>query len=388
MVEWKNIGTVCSNVFAGGTPSTKNPEYYDGDIPWIRSGEIDFNIIRKAERNITETGYENSSAKKIRARSVVMAMTGATVAKTAVVDIETTANQSVCAMVTDNSIIDYRFLFYYLSENYFRIKSSAQGALTSLNLAMIKDIPVPIPSHSEQHRIVNILNTFTSAIDNLKQQIVLRKKQYDSCRNQLLDFKKREDLETKKLGELFTFKNGLNKGKEYFGKGKPIIMFTNVFNSRCINSSLVTGKVDITSEEQQRIDAKKGDVFFTRTSETKEDVGYASVLVEDIKDCTFAGFLIRARPITSLLLPSFCKYCFSTPEVRASIVSNSSFTTRASLTGGGLSKVTISIPSLAEQSTIVDKLDKFESIITNLDAQLRLRQKQYEYYRNKLLTFE
>ena len=54
MLEWKSIGTICSNVFAGGTPSTKHLEYYDGTIPWIRSGEIDFNVITKAERNITE----------------------------------------------------------------------------------------------------------------------------------------------------------------------------------------------------------------------------------------------------------------------------------------------------------------------------------------------
>ena len=50
MVEWKELGKVCSKVFAGGTPSTKHEDYYDGDIPWIRSGEIDFNIIKSAER--------------------------------------------------------------------------------------------------------------------------------------------------------------------------------------------------------------------------------------------------------------------------------------------------------------------------------------------------
>ena len=91
MVEWKTIGEIGSNVFAGGTPSTQHLEYYDGDIPWIRSGEIDFNVITKAERNITSEGYNNSSAKLIRKGSVVMAMTGATVAKSAIVDFETSA---------------------------------------------------------------------------------------------------------------------------------------------------------------------------------------------------------------------------------------------------------------------------------------------------------
>lgn len=71
----------CANIYAGGTPLTSHPEYYDGDIPWLRSGEIDFNIITSTERNITQLGFEKSSAKKVPAKSVLMAMTGATVAK-------------------------------------------------------------------------------------------------------------------------------------------------------------------------------------------------------------------------------------------------------------------------------------------------------------------
>ena len=164
-------------------------------------------------------------------------------------------------------------------------------------------------------------------------------------------------------------------------------MFSNVFNSRFIVSSMIKNKVEITDKELERMDAKLGDVFFTRTSETKEDVGYSSVLLEDVGDCTFAGFLIRARPLTNLLLPSYCKYCFTTPQVRQTIVDNSSFTTRASLTGAGLGKVSIPLPPISTQRLIVFILDKFEASIANLDAQLALRQKQYEYYRNKLLTF-
>ena len=171
-------------------------------------------------------------------------------------------------------------------------------------------------------------------------------------------------------------------------EGKPIIMFTNVFNSRFIDKSMVTSKVDITTNELERINARIGDVFFTRTSETQEDVGYASVLIEDIEECTFAGFLIRARPTTDKLLPQYCKYCFSTSIIRNAIVSQSSFTTRASLTGSGLSYIVIPVPSLEEQSRIVSILDTFEASIQNLEAQLKEREKQYEYYRNKLLTFE
>ena len=165
-------------------------------------------------------------------------------------------------------------------------------------------------------------------------------------------------------------------------------MFSNVFNSRHIDSTMIKSRVEISDNELERINAKLGDVFFTRTSETKEDVGYASVLVEDVGDCTFAGFLIRARPITNDLIPEYCKYCFSTQKIRNAIVNNSSFTTRASLTGGGLSSISFPLPPLSEQQRIVSILDTFEASIANLEAQLKQRQKQYEYYRNKLLTFD
>lgn len=195
MVEWKNIGDISLKLFAGGTPSTNHDEYYDGDIPWIRSGEIDFNVINKAERNITEVGYKNSSAKMIRKNSVVMAMTGATVAKSAIVAIDTSANQSVCAIETDEDIANFKFVYYCLANNYFKIKASAQGALTSLNLSMIKQIEIPIPSISEQNRIVGILDTFTASIDNLKKQIAQRRKQYEYYRDQLLDLEGKEGVE-------------------------------------------------------------------------------------------------------------------------------------------------------------------------------------------------
>ena len=388
MVEWKKICQISSNVFAGGTPNTKHKEYYDGEIPWIRSGEIDFNVITSAQRNITQAGLTNSSAKLIRKGSVVMAMTGATVAKTAIVDFETAANQSVCAIETNESIANYRFIYYSLANNYFKIKSSAQGALTSLNLAMIKQIKLPIPSLSEQKRIVDILDTFTASIENLNQQIAERRKQFEHYRDTLLDFEGRKDVEWKTIGDLFVFKNGLNKGKEYFGKGYPIVNFTDVFNNPSIKEETLKGKVDVNAKEISNYQVHRGDVFFTRTSETQSEIGMASVMLDEISNCVFSGFVLRAHPITDKLLPEYCAYCFSDKRIRSYIVRYSSFTTRALTSGARLSKIPIPIPSIEEQEHIVNILDSFTTLISKLEEERDLHQKQYEYYREKLLTFE
>ena len=357
MVEWKKLGEICKNVFAGGTPSTKHADYYDGDIPWIRSGEIDFNIIASAERNISEEGYKNSSAKKIRPHSVVMAMTGATVAKTAVVDIETTANQSVCALETDETKANYKYVYYTLAKDYFTIKSSAQGALTSLNLAMIKQIQIPIPSLQEQQRIVNILDTFTGSIENLKEQITQRRKQYEFYRDHLLEFTSKE-WPVATLKDVAVIKNG----KDYKNLSKGIIP---VYGS----GGIMTYVNEYASEKPSVLLPRKGSV---------ENIFYVEEPFWTVDTIYWTDIN------TSKVLPKYLYYSLLRHNMKDYAYGGA----RPSLSQPILYKLEIPLPSLSEQQRIVSILDTFEASIQNLEQQLAQREKQYEYYRNKLLTFK
>ena len=362
MVEWKTIGEISSNVFAGGTPSTKHEEYYDGDIPWIRSGEIDFNIITKAERNITKAGYNNSSAKLIRKGSVVMAMTGATVAKSAIVDFETSANQSVCAIEPDTSIADYKYVYYYLAKEYFKIKSSAQGALTSLNLAMIKQIEIPLPSLSEQERIVGILDTFTSSIENLKAQISLRRKQYEHYREKLLDLEEKPGVEMKTLGEVLQIKKGEYITKKESKEGPYPVILGGKEPAYYIDKYNHTGKAIVVSR-------------------SGASAGYVSLWNEPI--FITDGFLIEPKDD---VVYDFLYYILKSMQRKLHGAQKGGAIPH--ITPAMIESIIIYIPDMHEQSRIVSILDEFEASIKNLEAQLKAREKQYEYYRNKLLTFE
>ncbi len=194
-IEWKTLGEVCERIFAGGTPKTNNSRFYNGDIPWLRSGEINFNKIYKTEKTITQLGFEKSSARWIKEKSCLLAMTGATVGRCAVNEIAITANQSVCAMEA-NKNLDYRFLYYYLANNYIKIKNSGQGVLTSLNISNIKQIKIPIPPLEIQQEIVRILDKFTELEKELEKELEARKKQYAYYREKLLSL---EYLESKDL---------------------------------------------------------------------------------------------------------------------------------------------------------------------------------------------
>ncbi len=100
-----------------------------------------------------------------------------------------------------------------------------------------------------------------------------------------------EDWTVLSLGSVFNFKNGLNKGKEYFGFGTSIINYMDVYTLCGIRANSINGMVSVTPSERKNYSACKGDVFFTRTSETVEEIGLASVLLDDVKDAVFSGFV-------------------------------------------------------------------------------------------------
>lgn len=168
-MEWKTVklGEVASRICSGGTPNSRRTEFYDGDIPWLNTKEINFNRIYSTERNITELGLNNSAAKWIEADSIIIAMYGATAGKVAITKIPSTTNQACCNIKIDEKIADYEFVYYYLCNNYFTLASFANGgAQQNLNSQIIKDFPLLFPPLDEQKRIAAILSSLDAKIEN------------------------------------------------------------------------------------------------------------------------------------------------------------------------------------------------------------------------------
>lgn len=299
---------------------------------------------------------------------------------------------NVCGLVEINSDqLLTKFVYYYLTISTKKYVSSGMGNPKLMSNVMGK-IKIPILPLEIQEKIVQILDKFTDYVTELTSELTSRKKQYSFYRDTLLSFEGEvSQVEWKTLGELFVFKNGLNKGKEFFGSGTPIVNYTDVYKNKKISSDILKGKVRVSTEEIERYGIQKGDVFFTRTSETQDEIGKTSVLLDEVKDGVFSGFVLRARPITKLLLPEYCAYCFESTTFRKDIVRYSTYTTRALTNGSALSKLKIPVPSLEIQSRIVQVLDNFDTVCNDLNIglpkEIELRQKQYEYFREKLLTF-
>ena len=161
--DWEDttIGECC-RLGSGRTPSKSHPEYYEnGDIPWLKTGEIDWNDIYDVEERITNEGVENSSAKIFPAESVVVAMygMGVTRGKAAIIKIPTATNQAVCVL-QPNEKLNNRFLFYYFMCNYWQIREQSVGG-NQLNLSgkIIASFPIKLPPLNYQLSIVNFLDT-------------------------------------------------------------------------------------------------------------------------------------------------------------------------------------------------------------------------------------
>lgn len=169
-MEWKitNIGSLCDRVCSGGTPKSTNNAYYNGNIPWLNTKEVNFNRIYDTEKNITQLGLENSSAKWISENSVIVAMYGATAGKVAITKIPITTNQACCNLSINSEIADYNFVYYFLCSKFYELSSLANGgAQQNLNAQIIKDFPIKIPVNlSDQRKIAGTLSALDAKIEN------------------------------------------------------------------------------------------------------------------------------------------------------------------------------------------------------------------------------
>lgn len=170
---WTTLDKV-SEIGQGGTPSTIEPEYWDGEIPWIRSGEVRNNFITDSKDKISKLGLENSVTKLLPKDSVLLAMTGQglTRGRTAVLKIEACTNQSTAHLLVNKDVLSELYLFYYLRCKYWNIRTVQKGTnQPGLNTSIIKTFDIPIAPKNEQKRIVAALKETFAKVVQVQQFI-------------------------------------------------------------------------------------------------------------------------------------------------------------------------------------------------------------------------
>lgn len=276
--------------------------------------------------------------------------------------------------VTDE--VKGRFIYYYLFANfktYINTKSYKSTA-ASIRKPMLLDFRIPIPSLSEQTRIVGILDTFTSAIDNLKEQIAQRRKQYEYYRDQLLDLEGKPGVKKALLKDVCEVINGRAYSQpELLNEGKYRVLRVGNFFS---NDSWYYSDLELESKYY----CQKGDLLYAWSA------SFGPHIWEEEK--VIYHYHIWKMDCSNGLHKNFMYYWLQSEDMKRQAFTNLHGATMAHLTKALIETLSVPLPPLSDQQRIVSILDTFEGSIQNLEAQLKEREKQYEYYRNKLLTFE
>ena len=378
--EWevKKLGEI-STFYSGGTPLTSKREYFDGDIPFIRSGEINSD---KTEQFISELGLKNSSAKLVEVGDILYALYGATSGEVGICKLNGAINQAVLCIKSNEN---HYFLFSYLRDKKESITNTfLQGGQGNLSADIVKKIELYIPSIKEQTKISSFLSKIDERIQTQSKILIHLKSLIESLNDSLSEQKIRinsnfENWKKVRLGDLgYTFTGLSGKTKEDFGNGKRYIQYKQIFDS----SKIVIencGYVNVSENENQN-SVKYGDIFFTISSETPDEIGMSSVLLEDVKNVYLNSFCFGFR-LNSFngLLPEFARFLFRSKVVRNEIKKLAQGSTRYNMSKIELLKLEILLPSIMEQKEIFSFLSSLDQKIQTEKAILEQLEMQKKY---------
>ena len=293
-----------------------------------------------------------------------------------------------------------KYVYYYMKTHFkeFITKNMVGSTVTSIRKPMIENFEIPIPSLETQGKIVEILDKFTSYVTELQSELQSRAKQYTYYRDMLLseeylnkitkEMEEDRSVSIVTLGEIgeFTRGNGLQK-KDFQEKGNPVIHYGQIYTKYSFSADKVLSYVsdEIFSKLRK---AQKNDILIATTSENIEDVGKSVVWLGD-EEIGFSGDMYSYRTKQN---PKFIAYFFQTNDFQKQKERKVTGTKMIRIHSDDMKNFEIPLPSLSLQNKIVKILDKFQIMFADtkglLPEEIAQRQKQYEYYREKLLTFE
>lgn len=355
---------------SGGTPSRKIPEYYNGDIPWIKTGELNDDYIFETEEHITQEAISHSSAKLFPANTVAIAMYGATIGKVGILGIAATTNQA-CACGVSNPSTNYKYLFYYArSQKDNFIKKGKGGAQPNISQEIIKSHEFPLPPLSEQQRIVDRIESLFAKMDEAKQKAQDALDSFETRKAAILhkaftgeltaqwrkehgvgmeswDYPRFEDC-------ILKMQNGLAKRSGSSGTSFVVLRLANLSDNGFVTDDL--REILLDEKEQKNYSLKDNDVLMIRVNGSKDNVGKQFLFHGKLK-WAFCDHIIRITYKTNLS-PEYMVYFSKTNTYRRYIEDNMvSSAGQNTISRKGMASLLTPIPLMDEQTEIVRILD-------------------------------
>jgi len=393
---------------SGGTPSRKNSFYFQGTIPWIKTGELGSQYIFQTEEKITQEALRKSSAKLFPKGAIGIAMYGATIGKLSIFGIDACTNQACAVAVPIPGLICKEFLYYFLlSERRQLIEAGKGGAQPNISQEILKNWQIYLPPFAEQKRIVAKIEELFSEIDKVlenlqKAQNLLTAYRQSILKNafggKLTEKWRKNNKETLKIvnpkeaADLQTIDNifqCLPSGWSYTQLGTVIEEPKYGTSKKCTHApdglgvlripNITNGSVDTTDLKYAQFDdAEKasynllsGDILIIRSNGSASIVGKCALVTENAEKYLFAGYLIRLRPHKHLISPRFLNLLLSSHFLRTQIESKAKSTSGVNnINSSELQSLLIPICELKEQEIIVKEIENIQSSINEMRKEI------------------
>jgi type I restriction enzyme S subunit len=360
---------------SGGTPSRSNPSYFGGDIPFVKTGDLRDETLTKIDETLTASGLANSSAKIFPAGTLLIAMYGATIGRTARLSFDAATNQACAALLENEANADSMdYVWKYLISQTETLKAAGKGgAQPNISQTVLKDYPIPLPPLPEQRRIVRKLDTLSARSTAACTHLTAIEKLVERYRTAVLEaaFRAAWDAGCNNTiaGCLEHAETGLvrSKAEQTADEGYPYIRMNHYDLAGRWNDRDLT-YVAATSSEFERYQLRAKDLLFN-TRNSAELVGKVAIWPEGKDGYLFNNNLLRMR-FSEDVVPAFAFWQMSSPPFRRYIKGFISATTSvAAIYQRSLMAAPFWVPDTDEQRKIVRRIEAAFAKIDRLAAE-------------------
>jgi type I restriction enzyme S subunit len=377
---------------SGGTPSRANSAYYGGDIPWVKTGELGQGLIKDTEENITDLGLQNSSAKIFPKGSVLIAMYGATIGKTAILGVDAATNQACAVGIPREGITTTEYLFYYLSSQKDAFIEAGKGAAQpNISQKVIKDWTIPLASFDQQKRIADKLNSLLARVDACRdhleripcilerfRQSVLTAATSGKISEDWRDNRNQQAWQKALIGDLLVGKprNGYSPRAVEFETDTRSLTLTATTSGRFNPTHIKYINEQIPKDSHLWLEPD--DILIQRAN-TLEYVGVSAIYDGPPKGYIYPDLMMKCRA-NSRILTKFLYYLLSSNGVRSYFRANATGTT------GNMPKINqqivisapVCVPPIDEQQEIVRRVEILFAYVDRIET----------HYQNALMKVE
>ena len=397
-VEWKKLGEVAE--ISSGNSAPQHDEFFlGGEYPFCRTsdvGKVHHSInFYQIKDKLNEKGIKG--LRLFKKETILLPKSGVSTLLNhrVMLSIDSYVSSHLATIYRKENKALSRYLFYFLSQLDI-CDLIPDKSYPSLKISQIANIRIPVPPLYVQEEIVRILDKFTTLEAELEAELDCRKRQYEYYRNQLLSFdmlnrggQRLNNVSIMALGEVGEFIRGKRFVKtDITTQGCPCIHYGEMYTYYGIWANKSKSFISQTLVNKKNLrQALTNDVIIVGAGETIEDLGVGTAWLSQtpvvIHD---ACFIFR-----SSLNPKYVAYFTRTNNFHDQLRRHVSSGKISAVNAKGLSKIKIPVPPLSEQERIVSILDKFDTLVNSisegLPKEIELRRKQYEYYREQLLSF-